>query len=280
MSTQDSLQLPKELQWEYAALTWSRTAGWFGTLGANETLSWSSTLEDEGEVSFQQSPSDLLHRIGRAGWELTSSTTTSNVRGGTTHEMVVLFVFKQRVASSLEHALAQFINPVALLKWAIGNMQKNPALARQVLDRALSFEPQQHELYLLARGRTYLLMGDGERALENFGRAIQASEQCGEAYWERGNIVLKRGDYENAITDYTQALRLIKEDYSSPPSVIAMLSEARYFRASAYSRVGRVKDAIKDFKEYLSRTRDDSTPSVTSRRSEVESLIKELERRK
>lgn len=273
MSTQDLLQLPKEQQWEYAALTWSRTAGFFGAIGAKENLVWNSTLEDEGAVSFQQSPPDLLYTIGRAGWELTSSATTSNVRGGTTHELVIMYVFKQRVALNEEHAVAQLINPVALLKRATKYVQHNPSLAMKAINRALSFEPQQRELYYLARGRIYLTLGDENKALEDFSQAVKASSECGEGYMEGGNILLRRKDYQNAIDNYNRALDHIRDDSGSRNT--RLIGETRYSRAVAYREVGKFKDAAKDFKEYVKRVQLDP-----QKRLEVEEWIKDLERRR
>ena len=281
MAAQEILQLPKDQQWEFAALSLSRTAGFFGKLGAQENLLWNSTLEDEEEVSFQQSPPNLLSRIGKAGWELASSTTTSNIRGGTTYEMVVIYFFKQRVAPNDEYALAQLISPVALLKRASTFVRHNPSLSMKAIERALSFKPQQLELYYTTRGQTHMALGDEKKASDDFDKAIQANERCGEAYLERGNIAYKRADYEKAINDFTQTLRFIRDEYDSPPSVTVMFAGVHLKRGLAYRQVGKVKDALKDLKDYLSKTQSISTNLVDpSERSKVEVLVKELERSK
>ncbi len=84
----DFPQLPQDQQWEYATLIGGQTAGFFGVIGAKQSVQWSSTLEDEGQSNFEQSATDLFYRIGRAGWELITSTTMTRSHGGTTHESI------------------------------------------------------------------------------------------------------------------------------------------------------------------------------------------------
>jgi len=269
MSAQDFPKLPQDQQWEYATLMLGQTAGFFGTIGAKQTVQWSSTLEGEGQSNFEQSAPDLLYLVGRAGWELVSSTTATNIRGGTTHESAMIFVFKQRRATTEDYALAQLIDPAALLKRATKYMgQQNPSMALKALNKALSFSPQQRELYHVARGRVYLSLNDEERALDEVGQALRANEQCAEAYMERANILCRRNDYDNAISDYNQALRCIREDY-------ALITEIKYMRGSAYRQVGRAKEAIRDFKDCLNWTQLDA-----DMRNKIEGWIKELERRR
>jgi predicted negative regulator of RcsB-dependent stress response len=274
MSEQGLIELPRDQQWEYATLTTSQTAGFFGTIGAQHSVEWSSTLDDEGTIAFEQSGTDLLHRVGRAGWELVTSTTASRSRGGTTHEILIVLLFKQHRASTEEQAIAQLIDPNALLKVATRclNQQKS-SMAMNALDRAFGLMPQQHlDLFHLCRGRVYLALGQEDNALQSFEQAIHSSYECGEGYMEIANILIRRKDYANAIDRYTIALNQIRDDQDRNTRLIA---DIRYNRAIAHREIGKPKDASKDLKEYLKRVQLDA-----QKRGEIEREIKELEQRR
>lgn len=274
MTDQDYQKLPKDQQWEYATLTLNRTAGLFGVLGASQSMIWVSTLEDESEISFEREISQILCWAGRAGWELVSSTTATTLRGGNTTESGVILMFKQHVATSEEQSIAQLIDPSALLKRAIRYLEQgNPAMAIRVANRGLSFSPRDTDLLYLARGRSYLTMGDEQQALDDFSRALESNQQCGEAWLERAHILLRRKDWDNAVNDYHQALRLIRDDYNGPNS--QLIREIRYRRGLALKEMGKPKEAVKDLKEYLNRAHNEP-----EKQAEVEALIRELERRK
>ncbi len=58
------------------------------------------------------------------------------------------------------------------------------------------------------RGRAYGNMGEYDKAMDDFRRAIQINPRCAEAYYNLGLVYALKGDDENALKNYDQAIAL------------------------------------------------------------------------
>ena len=70
-------------------------------------------------------------------------------------------------------------------------------------------------------------------------KAVRIDPKLGEAYLQLGILRTERGNFEQAIRDYTKAIEV------SP-----QLSEAHYRLGSAYRRIGEESKAEREFREY------------------------------
>ena len=58
------------------------------------------------------------------------------------------------------------------------------------------------------RGNAYQAKGDYDRAIADYTEAIRLDPKFADAYYERGAAYSAKGDYDRAIADYTEAIRL------------------------------------------------------------------------
>ena len=65
----------------------------------------------------------------------------------------------------------------------------------------------------LDRGFAYYEKGDYDLAIEDYTEAIRLRPEYASFYWFRGDAYLKKGDYDRAVEDYTEAFRLDPKDY-------------------------------------------------------------------
>jgi tetratricopeptide (TPR) repeat protein len=87
------------------------------------------------------------------------------------------------------------------------------------------------------RGIAYRLKGEYDRALRDYEQAIRLNPSSANAYNNRGVIYRIKGDYDRAIADYDEAIWLKSGDYPA----------AFYNRALAYSDKGEYDHALTDF---------------------------------
>ena len=79
------------------------------------------------------------------------------------------------------------------------------------LRKAVGEAEAQEVAELNDRGNRYREMGDFDRALRDFDKAISMAPRVGELYSNRGNAHVGKGHYERAIADYDEAIRLRPE---------------------------------------------------------------------
>ena len=60
----------------------------------------------------------------------------------------------------------------------------------------------------VVRGNAYTEMGDYDRAIANQNEAIRLDPRLVAAYYNRGMAHRSKGDYARAIADYSEAIRL------------------------------------------------------------------------
>jgi len=85
-------------------------------------------------------------------------------------------------------------------------------------------------------GQTYSKNGDYDKAIDEFNEAIRLNPSLAAAHYSRGEIYFQRGDYARAIRDFTRTIDL-SPDYTF----------AYYSRGVANERIGDVEEAILDF---------------------------------
>ena len=114
---------------------------------------------------------------------------------------------------------------------------------------ALEKEPKL-DAALLGRGQVYVRRGEYDKAINDFNQVVSGnpadSTMLAAALRGLGDANLRKGDAEQAIANQTLAITL------EPDNAASHLS-----RATAYQRKGANKEAIKDFQQTLALSRDD-----------------------
>ena len=63
------------------------------------------------------------------------------------------------------------------------------------------------------RGVTWYEMGDHDRAIQDYNKAVKFNPNFDQAFFNRGNAYDEKGQFERAIKDYNRAIEL-KPDYT------------------------------------------------------------------
>ena len=95
------------------------------------------------------------------------------------------------------------------------------------------------------RGNSFRKKGDYDQAIADFNEALKISPSFVLAFWNRGAVYLDKGDYERAIADYDEALKRNPND----PEFTRIYVE----RGLAYYRKGDFDRAIADYTEAIKR---------------------------
>ena len=88
----------------------------------------------------------------------------------------------------------------------------------------------------LDKGVDYAEQGDYEKAIEQFDEAVRLDPQDAKAYGNRGSAYSALGKYQQAIQDYDEAIRLRPQ-----------LAGAYYIRGLIYGELGKSDEAARDF---------------------------------
>jgi tetratricopeptide (TPR) repeat protein len=86
-----------------------------------------------------------------------------------------------------------------------------------------------------ARGRSYRLMGDNERAIADYNESIKLDSRYAPAFLGRGNAWKSKRDFDRAITDFSEAIRLDPK-----------FTSAYFNRGDAYDDKGDTTRALAD----------------------------------
>jgi tetratricopeptide (TPR) repeat protein len=103
-----------------------------------------------------------------------------------------------------------------------------------------------------SRGLAYRLKGEYDRAIQDYSQAIKLDAKSADAYNNRGVAYDNKGDYDHAIQDYDQAIKL-------RPS-----AEAHFNRGNAYLGKGQHDHAIDDYNQAL-KLKPDFAPALDNR---------------
>ena len=101
-------------------------------------------------------------------------------------------------------------------------------------DKAIELNPEDATAYC-NRGAAYAKLGQTERAIEDFDKAIELNPEDAAAYYNRGNAYDDLGQTERAIEDFDKAIELNPE------------FAAYYNRGNAYAKLGQTERAIEDY---------------------------------
>ena len=102
------------------------------------------------------------------------------------------------------------------------------------------------------RGVAYGHKGDYDRAIRDYDEAIRLDPEYADAFFNRGNAYDDKGDYDRAIQDYDQAIRL------DPDFPLAFFN-----RGNRYRIEGDYDRAIHDYDQAIRIARTMSMPSTT-----------------
>jgi tetratricopeptide (TPR) repeat protein len=106
-----------------------------------------------------------------------------------------------------------------------------------LLPMALSCSRQNTENTYYNRGISYAEKGEHDQAIADYTEAIRLDPKGATAYNNRGDSYAKKGEYDQAIADYTEAIRLVP---TNPTFYVA--------RSLAYRALGDEAKAASDEK--------------------------------
>jgi tetratricopeptide (TPR) repeat protein len=101
---------------------------------------------------------------------------------------------------------------------------------------AITLDPNSAFIAFNDRANVYELLGENDKAIGDYGQAIQRNPGYATAYFNRAGLRLIRGEYGDAIDDYDHAI-LLRPNYA----------EAYRNRADVYQMKGEIDQAIADY---------------------------------
>jgi tetratricopeptide (TPR) repeat protein len=131
------------------------------------------------------------------------------------------------------------------LSWAYNNRGTNNMLlgnydrAIEDYDQALRLDPG-YALSYYNRGDAYRRLGEYRQAIEDYDQALRLDPGYAEAYHNRGNVYGVLGEHNRAIKNYDQALLV------NPGR-----ADIYYNRGNSYLRLGNYRRAIEDYDQTL-----------------------------
>jgi len=93
---------------------------------------------------------------------------------------------------------------VGLLCIVLLSLACNPFV---ILTSSTAVDPQDAGAYVNS-GNSFFELGDYDRAIADYDKAIALNPQDADAYYNRGLAYYHKGDYDQAITDFNQAIAL------------------------------------------------------------------------
>jgi len=124
--------------------------------------------------------------------------------------------------------------------------------ALQDYDRAIELDPNYAKAYH-NRGIAYDELGEYQRALQDYGCAIELDPNYAKAYHNRGDAYSELGEYQRALQDYDRAIEL------DPNYAISY-----YNRGDAYLRLKNTPQARDDYRHSYGLDSSDATAAWMS----------------
>jgi tetratricopeptide (TPR) repeat protein len=128
--------------------------------------------------------------------------------------------------------------------------QQRPAAAKAEQDRQAKAEQQRVDAQnAISSGDGYSEKGDYDRAIADYNESIRLNPNSYAAFGHRGFAYLKKGNYDQAIADINESIRL------NPNNPVALAN-----RGFAYLQKGDYDRAIADYSESIRLNPNDSQP--------------------
>jgi tetratricopeptide (TPR) repeat protein len=126
--------------------------------------------------------------------------------------------------------------------------EKQAAYEKSIMyySRALKLKPDLPDAFL-NRGDAYLRKGDFDLALSDFSKAIEMNPNNVNAFLNRGDAYLRKGDFDLALSDFSKAIEM------NPNNVNAFLN-----RGDAYLERGDFDLALSDFNKAIELNSDNA----------------------
>jgi tetratricopeptide (TPR) repeat protein len=147
------------------------------------------------------------------------------------------------VGVALGPAMAQ--DKVQNRAWCVGTVEQGISLDLQIAGCTALIQSGAATTASLAiafsnRGSSYGAKGDFDRAIADLDQAIRLKPDYVHAYFNRGGVHQKMGDYDRAIDDYDQAIRL-ESDFA----------QGYVGRGTAHRKKGDYDRAIDDYDQAI-----------------------------
>jgi len=94
--------------------------------------------------------------------------------------------------------------------------------------------------FFVNRGSAYLMKGDYEKAIADYHQALRINPKDANAYHNRGTAYFNKGDFEGAISDFNKALE-INPGYA----------ESYFYKALACEKIGHLQEALESYKDFI-----------------------------
>ena len=131
------------------------------------------------------------------------------------------------------------------------NRLHRPAEAEASLEIATRLRPA-HAAQWLELGATKEELGDNEGALAAFDQAVLYAPYYGETHWQRGNLLLRLGRYDEAFGDLRQAAESNRKFLSSVIDLAWSLTKGDANQTAALLQINNDNDRL-EFARFLAR---------------------------
>lgn len=118
-------------------------------------------------------------------------------------------------------------------------LRDNPDTIMHYAQKAIDAD-RNYWIGYMARGAAFNYKGEYDNAITDYTKSIDLKPDDRAAYMNRGNVWYNKGEYDNAIADYTKAIELKSDD-----------ADAYYNRGIAWAKNGGFDKAIEDFNEAI-----------------------------
>ncbi|MCW7506137.1 tetratricopeptide repeat protein [Leptospira paudalimensis] len=167
--------------------------------------------------------------------------------------------------SNADHSNDQKKEALELNKKAISVASYNPKEALELFRKAASLDPKNVD-YINNQGAILLTLKEYEKAIPLFKSAIQLDEKYARGHYNLGVCYSEMGDYNSSVKNYKKAIL-----YSPGGENL----EARFNLGAAYAKLKKKKEAIQEFKLFLSKAQPSNNQAI----EEAKKRIKELEKK-
>jgi len=110
--------------------------------------------------------------------------------------------------------------------------------------------------YYISEGNAQCEANQFEKALESYTKAIEMDRNDFSLFLTRGDVFSMLKEYNNAISDYSEAIK--NPSFSEASKKNSIFSKAYFNRSNFYCNINKFKEAIDDISEYIRHNPDDT----------------------